>query len=215
MEPITTITAVAAPLEMSNVDTDQIIPAVHLHRTREQGYGAVAFDRWRHREPGSNLPEFVLEREPFRRAGILVAGRNFGCGSAREAAAYALKDFGIRAVIAPSFGDIHYNNEIRNGLLPVIVAEAVVEDLWRQLNARPGAEIAIDLEARTVTAPDGAVHPFRIDDFSRACLLSGVDELGYTIGLVERIAGFEAELERDMPWLRPVAADVGKPRPPA
>ncbi len=203
MEPINTISAVAAPLEMSNVDTDQIIPAVHLHRMRDEGYGPVLFDRWRHRPPGSNLPEFVLEREPFRHAGILVAGRNFGCGSAREAAAYALKDFGIRAVIAPSFGDIHYNNEIRNGLLPVIVADAVVEDLWRQLNANPGAEITIDLEARTVTAPDGSVHAFHIDDFSRQCLLTGVDELGYTVGMVDRIAAFESDLETAMPWLVP------------
>ena len=114
-----------------------------------------------------------------------------------------MKDFGIRAVIAPSFGDIHYNNEIRNGLLPVIVAEAVVEDLWRQLNINPGAEITIDLEARTVTAPDGTVHAFRIDDFSRQCLLSGVDELGYTVGMVDRIAAFESDLETAMPWLVP------------
>lgn len=208
MEPITRITAVAAPLEAANVDTDQIIPAVHLERTRQQGYGPVLFDRWRRREPGSNLPEFVLDREAFRDTKILVAGRNFGCGSAREAAAYALKDFGIRVVIAPSFGEIHYHNEVRNGMLPVILADDAVRDLWRQLNDSPGATVTVDLEARTVTAPDGTTQPFEVDDFVRECLMTGMDEIDMTMGMTDQVVAVEQALEAEMPWLAPDLSDM-------
>jgi 3-isopropylmalate/(R)-2-methylmalate dehydratase small subunit len=190
--------AVAVPLPRPNIDTDQIIPARFLSRPREVDHGQYLFHDAR-RLPGSDeeRPDFPLNRQEWRHARIVVAGRNFACGSSREAAVWALHDHGIRAAIAPSFGDIFFNNGLKNGLLPVVLPVEVVNDLIGQLEARPGARVAIDLPAQTVTAPGGGVHAFEIDPFAKHCLLEGVDELAFTLGFEEDIAAFERRYGRE------------------
>ncbi len=198
MEPFVRLAAVAVPLPRPNIDTDQIIPARFLSRPREVDHGPFLFHDAR-RLPGSDeeRPEFPLNRPEWRRAQVVVAGRNFACGSSREAAVWALHDHGIRVAIAPSFGDIFYNNGLKNGLLPVALPGDVVSDLLAQLEARPGATVAIDLPAQTVTAPDDNVHGFEIDPFAKYCLLEGVDELAFTLGFEEDIAAFERRYGRE------------------
>lgn len=203
MKPFTRLTAVAAPLDMANVDTDKIIPARYLRKPREPGYDPWLFYDLRFDAAGRERPEFVLNRPAYRNARILVAGANFGCGSSREGAVYALLDSGIASVIAPSFGDIHYANEIQNGMLPVILPEATCAALRAQLHASPGAEITVDLEAQTVTAPDGAVHPFTIDPTYRERLLKGLDEVGLVLEYLPQIEAFEAQHYGALPWLTP------------
>ena len=198
MERFVRLDAIAVPLPRPNIDTDQIIPARFLSRPREVDHGRFLFHDAR-REPGSGeeRPDFSLNRPEWRSARIVVAGRNFACGSSRESAVWALFDYGIRAAIAPSFGDIFYNNGLKNGLLPVALPAEAVNDLTAQLEARPGATVAIDLPAQTVTAPDGAVHAFEIDPFAKHCLLEGVDELAFTLGFEEDIAAFERRYGRE------------------
>ena len=198
MEPFSRLEAVAVPLPQPNIDTDQIIPARFLSRPPEGDHGRFLFHDAR-RQPGSEEehPDFPLNRPEWREARIVVAGRNFACGSSRESAVWALYDHGIRAAIAPSFGDIFYSNGLKNGLLPVVLPADVVNDLMAQLEARPGATVAIDLPAQTVTAPDGGVHAFEIDPFAKHCLLEGVDELAFTLGFEEEIAAFERRYGRE------------------
>jgi 3-isopropylmalate/(R)-2-methylmalate dehydratase small subunit len=198
VEPFVRLEAVAVPLPRPNIDTDQILPARFLSRPREVDHGAFLFHDAR-RLPGSDeeRPDFPLNRPEWRPAGIVVAGRNFACGSSRESAVWALFDGGFRAAIAPSFGDIFRNNGLKNGLLPVALPTDVVNDLIAQLEARPGATVAIDLPAQTVTTPDGAVHAFEIDPFAKHCLLEGVDELAFTLGFEEEIAAFERRYGRE------------------
>ena len=198
MEPFVRLDAVAVPLPRANIDTDQIIPARFLSRPREVDHGPFLFHDAR-RLPGSDeeRPGFPLNRSEWRTARIVVAGRNFACGSSRESAVWALHDYGIRVAIAPSFGDIFFNNGLKNGLLPVALPVGVVNDLIAQLEARPGATVAIDLPAQTVTAPDGGVHAFEIDPFAKHCLLEGVDELAFTLGFEEDIAAFERRYGRE------------------
>jgi 3-isopropylmalate/(R)-2-methylmalate dehydratase small subunit len=198
MEPFVRLDAVAVPLPRPNIDTDQIIPARFLSRPREVDHGPFLFHDAR-RLPGSDeeRPEFPLNRPEWRRAQVVVGGRNFACGSSREAAVWALHDHGIRAAIAPSFGDIFYNNGLKNGLLPVVLPAEAVNGLVAQLEGRPGARVAIDLPAQTVTAPDGAVHSFEIDPFAKHCLLEGVDELAFTLGFEEEISAFERRYGRE------------------
>ena len=158
MEPFVKLSAVAAPLDMTNVDTDKIIPGRFLRKLRGPGYDKLAFHDIRFNADGSENPDFVLNKAPYRQAKILAAAANFGCGSSREAAVYVLYDFGIRCVIASSFGDIHYGNELQNGMLPVILPDAACATLRAQLHANPGATVAVDLEAQKVTGPDGTVY---------------------------------------------------------
>ncbi|WP_270935036.1 3-isopropylmalate dehydratase small subunit [Falsiroseomonas oryzae] len=191
-EPFVNLTAVAAPLEMSNVDTDQILPARYLRRPRDERYATYGFHDLRFTPEGAKRDDFLLNRAPFDRAAILVAQRNFGVGSSREAAVYALLAMGVRCVVAESFGDIFFNNSLKNGLLPVRLPEAACADLRAQLLARPGADISVDLEAGTLTAPDGTVHGFAIPPFARDCLLRGLDEIGLTMTLMHEIEAFEA-----------------------
>ena len=201
MTPFTTLTAIAAPLDLANIDTDQIIPARYLRRLRGPDFSKLAFHDIRFDAEGRERPDFVLNQAPYCDAKILVAGANFGCGSSREAAVYVMYDYGIRAVIAPSFGDIHYGNELQNGMLPVILPEATVQALRAQLHATPGAQIAIDLTAQTVTAPDGTVHRFEIDANARERLLKGLDDIGLVLQHLPEIERFERDYFKQTPWL--------------
>ena len=201
MEAFTKLTAVAAPLDMANIDTDKIIPGRFLRKLRGPGYDKLAFHDIRFHADGSENPDFVLNKAPYRAAKILVAATNFGCGSSREAAVYVMFDFGIRAVIAPSFGDIHYGNELQNGMLPVALPDAVCASLRAQLHASPGATISIDLEAQHVTAPDGARHAFEIDANAKERLLKGLDDIGLVMQYSNEIEAFEQRHRQAMPWL--------------
>jgi 3-isopropylmalate/(R)-2-methylmalate dehydratase small subunit len=193
-EQFTSLTAVAAPYEPVNVDTDQIVPARFLKFPRKDGYGTFLFHDVRE-DPG-----FVLNRAPFDRARILVANANFGCGSSREGAAYAFHDAGFRSVIAPSFGDIFYNNCMKNGIVPVRLPDSECAALRYLLTDNPGKQLTVDLVAQEVREPDGKTHRFVIDPFYREMLLKGVDELGLTLTLVPQIEAFEQAYAREVPW---------------
>ena len=201
MEPFTRLDATAVPIGVPNIDTDQIIPARFLWRKRRDGWGHLLFHDLRFNEAGAPKPDFVLNRDAWRDARIVVADCNFGCGSSREHAVWALYDFGIRAVMAPSFGDIFYNNSLQNGLLPVILHAGRVAALRALLEQSPGSHVAIDLETQTATGPDGAIDTFDIDPFRKECLLAGTDDISFTLGHRERIAAFENEYEAGVRWL--------------
>ena len=201
MEPFRSLTAVAAPLDMVNVNTDQIIPARFLRKPRSAGYGNFLFNDLRAGADGAPNPDFVLNRAPYKPARILVAGRNFGCGSSREGAVYALHDAGFRAVIAPSFGDIFFNNCAKNGVVAAVLPEDAVSDLLRQLAARPGADVTVDLAHDAVIAPDGARHGFQLEASRKHCLLEGLDDITLTLQHEREIAGFEQQRYARLHWL--------------
>jgi 3-isopropylmalate/(R)-2-methylmalate dehydratase small subunit len=201
MEPFLRLDAAAVPIGVPNIDTDQIIPARFLWRKRRDGWGHLLFHDLRFNEAGAPKPDFVLNRDAWRDARIVVADRNFGCGSSREHAVWALCDFGIRAVMAPSFGDIFYNNSFQNGLLPVILPAGRVAALRTLLEQSPGSHVAIDLETQSATGPDGAIDTFDIDPFRKECLLTGTDDISFTLRHRERIAAFENEYEAGVRWL--------------
>lgn len=201
IEKFATLKAVAIPLDRGNVDTDAIIPARFLKTIKRTGLGTGLFHAWRFDENGTELPDFVLNMEPYRSGKILVAGENFGCGSSREHAVWALMDFGIRVVIAPSFGDIFYNNGLKNGLLPVRLAPGEVRALMDGLKSGPGGEVSVDLPAQTVTGPDGAVCGFDIGSFPKECLLQGLDEIALTLRLEGEIERYERNGQKKAPWL--------------
>ncbi|NNG46814.1 MAG: 3-isopropylmalate dehydratase small subunit, partial [Deltaproteobacteria bacterium] len=191
MEQFETLKAVAIPLHRGNVDTYAIIPARFLKTIKRTGLGEGLFHAWRFDESGKEVPGFTFNMLPYRGGKILVAGENFGCGSSREHAVWALMDYGVRAVIAPSFGDIFYNNGQKNGLLPVRLASGEVRDLISQLQEDPGSEISVDLPLQTVTGPDGKVFKFDIGSFPKECLLKGLDEIALTLQHEEEIARYE------------------------
>lgn len=193
MEPFRSFSAAAAPLDQSNVDTDQIIPARFLLRPRADGYGELLFHDLRFSADGSERPEFVLNRAPFRSAGILVAAENFGCGSAREQAPWALADFGIRCIVAASFGDIFYNNCIKNGLLPIVLPVETVTDLRQALHASNDPQLAVDLERQEIAGPAGRVIRFTLDPGLRHRLLHGIDDIDVTSDYASAIERFEKE----------------------
>ena len=201
MQPFTKLTAIAAPLDMANIDTDKIIPARFLRKLRGPGYEKLAFHDIRYDADGNERSDFVLNQAPYRKAKILVAGANFGCGSSREAAVYVLHDYGIRAVIAPSFGDIHYGNELQNGMLPVVLPDATCQKLREQLRDDPGAQIGVDLEAQTVTGPDGAKYRFDIEPPHKERLLKGLDDIGLVMQNIAAIEAFEKRHHGELPWL--------------
>lgn len=200
MDKFTTLKDVAAPLNMINVDTDMIIPKDHLKTIKRTGLGTALFSEMRYDEAGNEMPDFVLNKGPFRKATILVSGSNFGCGSSREHAPWALLDFGIRCVIAPSFADIFFNNTFKNGILPVILPEARVSQILRLLLELPGAEITVDLEAQTVTGPDQQVDSFDVDPFRKHCLLNGLDDIGLTMEKEAVITAYESKAALERPW---------------
>jgi 3-isopropylmalate/(R)-2-methylmalate dehydratase small subunit len=199
--PFTRVTAVAAPIDLANVDTDRIVPARFLRKPRSPEYAGYLFHDVRFRADGSENPDFVLNQAPYRDAQVLVAAENFGCGSSREMAVWVLAEYGIRAVIAPSLGDIFHQNCFKNGLLPVILPAATVASLRGALHAHPGASITVDLERQVVLGPDGGEHRFEIDAFARHMLLAGQDEMALTLGQEAAITAFEARLRAEMPWL--------------
>lgn len=193
MEPFKRLDAVAVPLARPNVDTDQIVPALYLQKPRSDNFGDYLFHDVRHDAQGRRRPEFVLNAPEYSGASILVAGPNFGCGSSREHAVWALYDGGFRAVVAPSFGDIFFSNALKNGLLPVRLPAPAVQRLLATLLASPGAHLQVDLVTRTVAAADGLVDYFDIDPFPRLCMLEGIDELDYTLSQREAIEAFERQ----------------------
>jgi 3-isopropylmalate/(R)-2-methylmalate dehydratase small subunit len=202
MEVFTTLTAVAVPIDMVNVDTDQIIPVRFLPRPRtDPDYATFLFHDLRRDKDGKQRPDFILNLEPFRSGQIIVADENWGCGSSREGAVWTLVANGIRAVIAPSFGDIHHNNAMKNGMLPIRLSKADCATLRGQLNAEPGAKITIDLAAQTVTAPDGAGYSFEIDPFQKYRMLNGLDDIDVTLEYDEAFEAFEARYRKEATWL--------------
>jgi 3-isopropylmalate/(R)-2-methylmalate dehydratase small subunit len=200
MEPFKRLQAIALSLDMPNIDTDQIIPARFLWRPRAGGYGELLFNDLRYAPDGTAVPDFGLNKPRYAGARILIADRNFGCGSSREQAVWALYDYGIRAVIAPSFGDIFYNNCCRQGVLPVALPEPQILAL-RAAIAAPGSEVIVDLEAMLVSGPEGFSAEFEIPAFQRRQLLDGLDDVGLTMAFIEAIAAFEADYDRELPWL--------------
>jgi len=192
MKPFTTLNATAAPLRAENVDTDQIIPARYLTAVTREGMGAGLFAAWRYLPDGSPNPDFVLNRPEYAGAQILISGKNFGSGSSREHAVWALTDFGFRAVIAPSFADIFHNNALKNGLLPITLPENTVDMLLDLVEEEPTVRILIDLPAQTVTLPDGQQLSFDIDAYRKQCLIQGLDDLGYLLANMDAIEAYEA-----------------------
>jgi len=210
MEKFTILQGIAAPLDRPNVDTDAIIPKQFLKSIKRSGFGPNLFDEWRymdHGEPGMDPatrvpnPNFVLNQPRYRGAKILLARENFGCGSSREHAPWALMDFGFRAVVAPSYADIFFNNSFKNGLLPVILPAAVVDRLFMEVEATPGYQLTIDLVAQKVATPGGQTFDFTVDAFRRHCLLEGLDEIGLTLKHADEIRAFEDRRKGTQPWL--------------
>jgi 3-isopropylmalate/(R)-2-methylmalate dehydratase small subunit len=200
MEKFTRLTGVAAPLPMVNVDTDMVIPKNYLKVTERTGLGKHLFAEMRFNADGSERPDFVLNRPAWRQAEILIAFENFGCGSSREHAPWALRDFGIRCVIAPSFADIFFNNCFKNGILPLVLPKAVCANLIDDAERGANATLTIDLEAQTLTRPDGERIAFEVEPSRRSRLLEGLDEIGATVARAHRIDAFEARVRRSQPW---------------
>lgn len=200
MEPFVRFTALAAPLDMSNVDTDKLLPNRFFRKARGNGLQQYMLHDIRFNSDGTEKPEFILNQKAYREARILVAGPNFGSGSAREGAVYAVADYGIRAIIAPSFSDIYSGNMLQNGMLPVVLPQQACDALRAQLHARPGAEITIDLEAKTVTAPDGEVYIFDMDASPRERLLKGQDDIDLILVHKDAIEAFEQRYLEQHPW---------------
>lgn len=210
MKPFTQLNGLVAPLDRANVDTDAIIPKQFLKSIQRSGFGPNAFDEWRyldHGEPGMDNskrklnPDFVLNQTRYQGASILLTRENFGCGSSREHAPWALEDFGFRVVIASSYADIFYNNCFKNGMLPIILAADIIDGLFNQVAASVGYELSVDLQAQTVTTPNGAVYTFEVDAFRKHCLLNGLDDIGLTMQQQDKIKLFEARHKQAQPWL--------------
>src|ERR1700756_4064328 len=204
MDPFKTLTALAAPLDRTNVDTDQIIPKQFLKRIERTGYGDFLFFDWRQTPPGDPIPGFVLNDPRYKDAQILIAGKNFGCGSSREHAAWALSDFGFRVVIAPTFADIFFSNAGKNGIVLARLTEEEVQELLARCTKNPEHKITINLEAQTVTDDQGFSAHFDIDPFRKYCLLNGLDDIGLTLRQAEAIDKFETQHDKDF-WSAPKA----------
>ncbi len=211
MDKFVNFSAIVAPMDRANVDTDAIIPKQYLKSIKRSGFGPNLFDDWRYLDPGAPGidnsqrrvdPDFVLNQAPYDRAQILLARENFGCGSSREHAVWALTDFGFRVVIAPSFADIFYNNSFKNGLLPIVLSGEEVDQLFGEIYAEPGYQLTIDLQQQLVTTPAGSQLAFEIDEFRKYCLLHGLDDIGLTLQHADDIRAFEQQYFRQSPWLK-------------
>ena len=202
MDKFTTLTGVAAPLRMINIDTDRIIPKQFLKTIKRTGLGEFLFNDLRYNPDGSEVEEFVLNRPAYRNAQIMIAGRNFGCGSSREHAPWALLDFGIRCVIASTFADIFYNNCFKNGILPITLPEEQVNMLLDAADAGSNVTFTVDLDAQQVTEPNGKTYEFKIDPFRKHCLFNGLDDIGLTLEKVAKIEAFEQKRNAQNPWLK-------------
>ncbi|PZX41255.1 3-isopropylmalate/(R)-2-methylmalate dehydratase small subunit [Roseinatronobacter thiooxidans] len=201
MDKFTTLTGVAAPMPLVNIDTDMIIPKQFLKTIQRSGLGKNLFDEMRFDDDGNEIATFVLNQPAYRNAQILVAGDNFGCGSSREHAPWALADFGIRVVISTSFADIFFNNCFKNGMLPIVLPQDQVDLLMEDASKGANARIAVDLESQTVTSSDGQVFSFQIDPFKKHCLLNGLDDIGLTLEKVSAIDTFVAQAAQARPWV--------------
>ena len=201
MQPFTTLTSVAAPLKVINVDTDMIIPKQYLKTIKRTGLGSALFSEMRYDEAGKENPDFVLNKPAYRRSEILVAGDNFGCGSSREHAPWALMDFGIRCVISTSFADIFYNNCFKNGILPITVSQDDLDKLFDDAERGSNATISVDLEKQEIKGPDGGTVTFEIDPWRKHCLLNGLDDIALTMAKTPAIEKFETTMETSRPWL--------------
>ena len=201
MEKFTKLTGVAAPMPIRNIDTDMIIPKQFLKTIKREGLGVHLFDEMRYLDDGSENPEFVLNKDAYRNASIIVAGDNFGCGSSREHAPWALNDFGIKVIISTSFADIFYNNSFKNCMLPIRVDEDTLAKLMDDAERGANATLTIDLEAQTISGPDGGVVKFDIDPFRKQCLLEGLDDIGLTQKKSVKIEDYEEKRRRSQPWL--------------
>ncbi|MHB8885360.1 MAG: 3-isopropylmalate dehydratase small subunit [Methylovirgula sp.] len=201
MEKFTSVTGVAAPLEMTNVDTDMIIPKQYLKTIKRTGLGSGLFAELRYKDDGSENPDFVLNKPAYRKAQILIADDNFGCGSSREHAPWALFDFGIRCVISTSFADIFYNNCFKNGILPIKVSKEDLAKLMDDARRGANATLSVDLAAQEIRGPDGGVVKFDIDPFRKHCLMNGLDDIGLTLEKAGKIASFEDKAKAERPWL--------------
>ncbi|UCB53901.1 MAG: 3-isopropylmalate dehydratase small subunit [Thiotrichales bacterium] len=209
MQAFTRHSGIVAPLDRPNVDTDAIIPKQYLKSIKRSGFGPNAFDDWRYLDAGAPdvdnstrrvNPDFVLNQSPYDRSSILLGRENFGCGSSREHAVWALTDFGFRAVIAPSFADIFFNNSFKNGLLPIVLDADVIDRLFTRVQQEKGIEFAVDLESQTVTVGED-VYPFEIDQFRKYCLLNGLDDIGLTLRHADAIRDYEQNRKQQAPWL--------------
>ena len=200
MDKFTKLTGVAAPLPIVNVDTDMIIPKDYLKTIKRTGLGTGLFAEMRYNEDGTENPDFVLNQPAYRKAQILVAGDNFGCGSSREHAPWALLDFGIRCVISTSFADIFYNNAFKNGILPIVVSKEDLDKLMDDAERGANATISVDLEAQEISGPDGGVVKFDIDPFKKHCLLNGLDEIGLSLEKARHIDRHEQRIAEERPW---------------
>ncbi len=202
MDKFNVFTAIAAPLDVANVDTDMIIPKQFLKTIKRTGLGANLFDEMRFDEQGNEIPEFVLNNDPYRHAGIIISGENFGCGSSREHAPWSLLDFGIRSVIAPSFADIFYNNCFKNGILPITLDKEKVAQLMAYASKASDPTLTIDLPNQVITSENGDIEiSFELDPFRKKCLLEGLDDIGLTLEKEEQIALFEQDHKQAFPWL--------------
>ncbi|MDA0186227.1 MAG: 3-isopropylmalate dehydratase small subunit [Roseicyclus sp.] len=201
MDKFTTLTGIAAPLPLINVDTDMIIPKQFLKTIQRSGLGKNLFDEMRYTTDGAEIPDFVLNKPAYRNAQILVGGDNFGCGSSREHAPWALLDFGIRCVIAPAFADIFYNNCFKNGILPIVLPQEIVDQLMDDAQNGANATLTVDLENQIITRPDGQTVAFDVDAFRKHCLLNGLDDIGLTMEKAAAIESFETKAAQDRPWV--------------
>ena len=200
MDKFTTLTGIAAPMPLVNIDTDMIIPKQFLKTIQRSGLGKNLFDEMRYTQDGAEIPDFVLNQPAYRKAQIIVAGDNFGCGSSREHAPWALLDFGIRCVISTSFADIFFNNCFKNGILPVVLPQEAVDVLMDDARKGANARITVDLEAQTVTSSDGKTFAFEVDPFKKHCLLNGLDDIGLTLEKAASIDAYEAKNATLRPW---------------
>ncbi|MEB8388858.1 3-isopropylmalate dehydratase small subunit [Rhodobacteraceae bacterium KMM 6894] len=201
MEKFEKLSGIAAPMPMINIDTDMIIPKQFLKTIKRSGLGVNLFDEMRYDDDGKEIPDFVLNQPAYREAEILVAGDNFGCGSSREHAPWAIKDFGIRCVIAPSFADIFYNNCFKNGILPIALPQDLVDTLMDEAQKGANARIEVDLVNQTITTSDGTAIAFEVDAFKKHCLLEGLDDIGLTMEKVSAIDAFEGTASVSRPWV--------------
>ena len=201
MDKFKKLTGTAAPMPLINIDTDMIIPKVFLKTIKRSGLGVNLFDEMRYLDDGSENPDFVLNKPQYREAEILVAGDNFGCGSSREHAPWAIKDFGIRCVISTSYADIFFNNCFKNGILPIVLPKAQVDVLMKDAEKGSNARIEVDLEAQTVTTSDGETFSFEVDAFKKHCLLNGLDDIGLTMEKAASIDAYESKLQLSHPWV--------------
>jgi len=201
MDKFEKLTGIAAPMPLINVDTDMIIPKQFLKTIKRSGLGVNLFDEMRYDDEGNEIADFVLNKPQYRNAELIVAGDNFGCGSSREHAPWAIKDFGIRCVISTSFADIFYNNCFKNGILPIVLPQEALDVLMKDAEKGANARMTVDLEAQTVTTSDGESFSFELDPFKKHCLLEGLDDIGLTMEKASAIDSYEAKLGQSMPWL--------------